>query len=60
MMVFMTDKPASMHMVNILLGNQKQTKIADDYEFNEMELSALSEIGNIIAGAYLSSLSTLN
>jgi chemotaxis protein CheC len=59
MMIFMTDKPASMHMVNILLGNQKQTKIADDYEFNEMELSALSEIGNIIAGAYLSSLSTL-
>ncbi len=28
-------------------------------EFGEIELSALSEIGNIIAGAYLSALSTL-
>ncbi len=28
-------------------------------EFSEMELSAMQEIGNIIAGAYLSSLSTL-
>ena len=28
-------------------------------DFNEMELSALKEIGNIITGAYLNSLSTM-
>jgi len=33
----------------------------DDYneEFNELDLSALKEIGNIISGSYLSALSTM-
>lgn len=59
MMMFMMDKLASMHLVSILLGNPLPTNVSDNYEFSEMEHSALSEIGNIIAGAYLSSLSTL-
>lgn len=59
MMMFMMDMPASRYLVNVLLGNPQPDGVSDDYEFNEMELSALSEIGNIIAGAYLSSLSTL-
>lgn len=59
MMMFMMDMPASKYLVDILLGNPQPNQVSDDYEFNEMELSALSEIGNIIAGAYLSSLSTL-
>lgn len=59
MMMFMMDMPASKYLVDILLGNPQPDQVSDDYEFNEMELSALSEIGNIIAGAYLSSLSTL-
>ena len=41
--------------MNILLG-----KSIDNFnDFTDMELSALNEIGNIISGAYLSSLSTL-
>lgn len=59
MMMFMMDMSASRYLVDILLGNSRQDQISGDYEFNEMELSALSEIGNIIAGAYLSSLSAL-
>lgn len=55
MMMFMLEKQSAHHLVNILMGKQ-----IDDFEhFTEMDLSALSEIGNIIAGAYLSSLSSL-
>ncbi len=56
MMMFMLDLPSARHLVNLLLGNSSKY---DNTEFNEMEVSALQEIGNIIAGAYLSSLSTL-
>lgn len=54
MMMFMMDLESAHHLVSILLGNSP-----DDLNFSEMEYSALKEIGNIIAGAYLSSLSTL-
>ena len=56
MMMFMMEKIAAHRLVNLLL-NHPSDKITDD--FTEMEMSALNEIGNIIAGAYLSSLSTL-
>jgi chemotaxis protein CheC len=56
MMMFMMDKAAARHLVNLLMGNLMEY---DSEEFTEMEFSALNEIGNIIAGAYLSSLSTL-
>lgn len=56
-MMFMMDLPASHHLVNTLMGKSDADNYDDD--FTEIELSALSEIGNIIAGAYLSSLSTL-
>ena len=59
MMMFMMDKDASINLVNILLGNLQQTGSTDNAEFTEMGLSALNEIGNIISGAYLSSLSSL-
>lgn len=59
MMMFMMDKVASMHLVNILLGSLHQSEPSDNSDFSEMGLSALNEIGNIISGAYLSSLSTL-
>ncbi len=56
MMMFMLDIAASRHLVNQLMGgDMNNTSI----EFNEIEISALNEIGNIIAGAYLSSLSAL-
>lgn len=55
MMMFMLEKESAHHIINILL--QKDLQRFED--FSEMELSALNEIGNIIAGAYLSSISTL-
>lgn len=55
MMMFMLQKQSAHHLVNVLMGNSY-----DNFdEFSEMGLSALNEIGNIIAGAYLSSLSSL-
>lgn len=55
MMMFMLETTAAHHLVNILMG-----KSLDQFEdFSEMDLSALNEIGNIISGAYLSSLSSL-
>lgn len=56
MMMFMMDLDASRHLVRLLLG---EAYISDNDEFSDMERSALNEIGNIIAGAYLSSLSAL-
>lgn len=56
MMMFMLDMSASRHLVNVLMGNPD---VDNNTEFSEMELSALNEIGNIISGAYLSSLSSL-
>lgn len=56
MMMFMMEMPAARHLVNSLMGYTDSPRITD---FSDMELSALSEIGNIISGAYLSSLSTL-
>ena len=55
MMMFLMEQKSAHHLVNILMG--KPIELFED--FNEMELSALKEIGNIIAGAYLCSLSTL-
>lgn len=42
-------------LVNMLMGRDMN----DDSDFNEMDISALKEIGNILAGSYVSSLSTL-
>ncbi len=39
-----------------LLHRLAGLEVADDEQFSEMEQSALSEIGNILAGSYLSSL----
>lgn len=55
MMMFMLEQESAHHLVNRLMGKQTD----DVSDFNDMDLSALNEIGNIIAGAYLSSLSTL-
>lgn len=39
-----------------LLRRLKGIDVGQDESFNEMEISALSELGNILAGSYLSSL----
>ncbi|TCT15078.1 chemotaxis protein CheC [Natranaerovirga pectinivora] len=55
MMMFVLQQSSAHNLVNLLMGRD-----LDDFtEFTEMDLSALNEIGNIIAGAYLSSLSSL-
>ncbi len=54
-MMFLLDIPSARYLVNKLMMQD----VGDDVPFGEMELSALKEIGNIIAGSYLSALSSL-
>jgi chemotaxis protein CheC len=54
-MMFLLDIPSARYLVNKLM----MTDAPPEKPFDEMELSALKEIGNIIAGSYLSALSTL-
>lgn len=53
-MMFLLDIPSARYLVNSLMLQSVECDT-----FNEMELSALKEIGNIIAGSYLSALSSL-
>ncbi len=54
-MMFLMDMASAHHLVNRLMMRP------DDYAeaFDEMDLSAIKEMGNIIAGSYLSALSGL-
>ena len=54
-MMFLMRMDSAHYLVDRLMG----TATGKDDPFNEMELSALKEIGNIIAGSYLSALSNL-
>ncbi|MEW9697699.1 chemotaxis protein CheC [Paenibacillus sp. SI8] len=51
-MFFILNLDAAKNMLRDLIG----LKIQDSEEYSELELSALNEIGNILAGSYLSSL----
>ncbi len=55
MMMFILEQQSSHLLLNMLMGSG----VTSFSDFTEMEYSALNEIGNIIAGAYLSSLSSL-
>lgn len=57
MMMFILERDSARNIVRTLMGGYATSQDGED--FTEMELSALQEIGNIISGAYLSSLSTL-
>lgn len=50
-MFFMLDMESAHNLIQHILGNDEEPD-----HFDEMELSALQEIGNILAGSYLSSL----
>lgn len=52
--MFLLEANAARELVSKLMGTP-----VNEGEFGEMEISALKEIGNIITGSYLSSLSTL-
>ena len=54
-MMFIMQRASARYLVNILMMKQGEESL----EFDEMEQSALKEIGNIIAGSYLNALSTL-
>lgn len=54
-MMFLMRMDSAHYLINKLMGMERDS----DSPFNEMELSAMKEIGNIIAGSYLSALSNL-
>ncbi|MDG0812444.1 chemotaxis protein CheC [Cohnella rhizosphaerae] len=49
----------SQNQARVLLQGLLHFELSEGPEYSEMELSALSEIGNILAGSYLSSLADL-
>ncbi|MCX7842616.1 MAG: chemotaxis protein CheC [Clostridia bacterium] len=53
--MFILECKAARVLVNLLMGKP----VEHEGEFNEIELSALKEIGNILSGSYLSALSAL-
>jgi chemotaxis protein CheC len=53
--MFILDLKSSQTLVNIMMGRNAEHEL----EFDEMTCSALKEIGNILAGSYLSALSNL-
>lgn len=54
-MMFLVEKQSAKHLVNkIMMG-----MVPEGDDFTEMEMSAMQEVGNIITGAYLNSLSSL-
>ena len=52
--MFLVKQESAKHLVNKLMGMGSEGP-----DFNEMELSAMKEVSNIITGAYLNSLSML-
>ncbi|MCR5098146.1 MAG: chemotaxis protein CheC [Lachnospiraceae bacterium] len=54
-MMFLMDIPSAHHLVNRMMMRDPDY----DAEFDEMDMSAIKEIGNIIAGSYLSAISGL-
>lgn len=57
MMMFIFDLKSAHRLVNMLMQTNGETN--DNLDFGEMETSALCEIGNIIAGSYITAISTL-
>ena len=57
-MMFLMRLDSAHYLVDRLMGGMGGAGSAED-GFSEMELSAMKEIGNIIAGSYLSALSTM-
>lgn len=54
-MMFLVEKTSAKHLINkVMMGMGSEGE-----EFTDMELSAMKEVGNIITGAYLNSLSTM-
>ncbi|MCM1089655.1 MAG: chemotaxis protein CheC [Butyrivibrio sp.] len=54
-MMFLVEKNSAKH----LIGKLMMGMVPEGDDFSEMELSAMKEVGNIITGAYLNSLSVI-
>lgn len=54
--MFLLEEKSAITLISKLMGTPEVDNVS---EFGEMEMSALKEIGNIITGSYLSSLSML-
>lgn len=59
MMMFLLEVDSARALVSSLMGKPVDTSRKGTPDFDEMECSALNEIGNIITGAYLSALSDM-
>ena len=61
MMMFFFDIKSAHHLVDVLMQRTIENKSKDDEstDFSEIEMSALNEIGNIVAGSYLTAIATL-
>ena len=59
MMMFLFDTKSAHHLVNTLMMQDTESGIEADTQFNDMEMSALNEIGNIVSGSYLTAISKL-
>ena len=59
MMMFVMEKKAAESIVDGILPGAGGGAPAGERDFTEMELSVLQELGNIIAGSYLSAISSL-
>ena len=57
-MMFLLEKESARHLVNQMLCKPDDEGASSDV-FDEMEISVMKEIGNIITGAYLNALSSL-
>lgn len=55
MMMFIMDRKSARGVVSNILHSES----SEEEEFSEMDLSVLQELGNIIAGSYLSAISSL-
>ena len=59
MMMFIMDRQSAVSVINTILSMNGAPATDENADFSEMDLSVLQELGNIIAGAYLSAISTL-
>ena len=58
MMMFLFDTKSAHHLVNKLMMRD-DTAEDSATDFTEMEMSAISEIGNIVSGSYLTAIASL-
>ena len=59
MMMFIMDRHSAVQVINTILSMNGAPTMDESSDFDEMDLSVLQELGNIIAGAYLSAISTM-